>query len=314
MDNYYAFFAETSKLAQSRSKMNILACVLRVTVILVSCRAQTLNKNSSRILTVPDKPVIKIVVYDNIVGYLNWIQDWFIKHAATKCPNSVCNLSRDKSSIDRADIIVFHAPTHNREGLRFPRNVRKGSIKVLFSLEQPKYAQILSDREDIQANFDLLATYSMSHYYPGTSVPNMPLTYYPLNIKPPEAVLLPAKPFSEKTGYNTGVNVVVFTSNCKAAGAAQRTTFVKELMKYIPVHSYGKCFNNREEPEMPEDPSWPPQAQRRGRKVKVLSHYKFYLAFENLEVQDYVSEKIFEGLLAGSLPVYRGTQGLHLKN
>lgn len=42
------------------------------------------------------------------------------------------------------------------------------------------------------------------------------------------------------------------------------------------------------------------------RKVKILSRYKFYLAFENLAVDDYVSEKIFEGLFAGTVPVYRG--------
>jgi hypothetical protein len=28
------------------------------------------------------------------------------------------------------------------------------------------------------------------------------------------------------------------------------------------------------------------------RKVKVLSHYKFYLAFENYAIEDYVSEKV----------------------
>lgn len=97
--------------------------------------------------------------------------------------------------------------------------------------------------------------------------------------------------------------VVLFTSNCKAAGAVERFHYVQELMKYIPVgrcsshnlidiaismqlmtcvffrsvyssrillrkvHSYGKCLNNRQEPEMPEDPKWPAPAQRRARFV-----------------------------------------------
>lgn len=42
-----------------------------------------------------------------------------------------------------------------------------------------------------------------------------------------------------------------------------------------------------------------------------MSNYKFYLAFENLAVEDYVSEKVFEGLLAGTVPVYRGTSAIH---
>lgn len=78
------------------------------------------------------------------------------------------------------------------------------------------------------------------------------------------------------------------------------------------MHSYGKCFNNVQEPEDKEDdPNWPPIAQRRARKIKVLSNYKFYLAFENSPIEDYVSEKVFEGLLAGSVPVYRGARSIH---
>ena len=65
-------------------------------------------------------------------------------------------------------------------------------------------------------------------------------------------------------------------------------------------------MKNSNEPEMPKDPGWPEIAQRRARKVKVLSNYKFYLAFENFAVDDYVSEKVFEGLFAGTVPVYRG--------
>jgi negative regulator of replication initiation len=61
------------------------------------------------------------------------------------------------------------------------------------------------------------------------------------------------------------------------------------------VHSYGTCLHNRDEPspqQIPDDPRWPAIAQRRARKIKVLSHYKFYLAFENAPIDDYVSEKV----------------------
>jgi hypothetical protein len=42
----------------------------------------------------------------------------------------------------------------------------------------------------------------------------------------------------------------------------------------------------------------------------VLRQYKFYLAFENAHVEDYVSEKVYEGIIAGTLPVYRGTPNI----
>ena len=92
--------------------------------------------------------------------------------------------------------------------------------------------------------------------------------------------------------FAIGVPVVLFTSNCDRAGATERYKYLEELMKHVKVHSYGKCFNNRKEPEMPDDPAWPAIAQRRARKVKILSQYKFYLAFENAPVDDYVSEKV----------------------
>jgi len=63
-------------------------------------------------------------------------------------------------------------------------------------------------------------------------------------------------------------------------------------MALLPVHSYGRCLNNRPEPALPDDPRWPSIAQKRARKIKVLSRYKFYLAFENAPIVDYVSEKV----------------------
>ena len=38
----------------------------------------------------------------------------------------------------------------------------------------------------------------------------------------------------------------------------------------------------------------------------MLRRYPFYLAFENSDETDYVSEKVFHALEAGVLPVYAG--------
>jgi len=158
----------------------------------------------------------------------------------------------------------------------------KTPVFALLSLEQPRYATMLQNKYALAKTFDLLATYSLEPKYPGTSIPNLPLTYYPLHILSPTSVLQPPRPYKEKTGYGTGVSVVLFTSNCHNAGASGRFKYVEELMKHITVHSYGKCLHNRDEPKLPDDPAWPQLEgpQRRARKVKVLSHYKFYLAFE----------------------------------
>lgn len=38
----------------------------------------------------------------------------------------------------------------------------------------------------------------------------------------------------------------------------------------------------------------------------LLHHYKFYLAIENSRDEDYVTEKLYQGLRAGSVPIYFG--------
>jgi hypothetical protein len=71
-------------------------------------------------------------------------------------------------------------------------------------MEQPKYAEVLANLPYLQRNMDLMVTYSLAATYPGTSLPNLPITYYPLNIVSPQAVMQPPRPFKDKTGYNSG--------------------------------------------------------------------------------------------------------------
>lgn len=40
------------------------------------------------------------------------------------------------------------------------------------------------------------------------------------------------------------------------------------------------------------------------KKVEALKHYKFSLAFENSNEEDYVTEKFFQSLVAGIYPDY----------
>lgn len=217
---------------------------------------------------------------------------------------------------------MFHAPKHfthvKPPVLQSPYGGKP--YYALLSMEQPKYAKVLGDMKYIQENFDLLLTYSLSPTYPGTNIPNLPITYYPLNILSSRAVLHDPRPFQDKHGYSNGkVSVAAFVSNCIKAGANERQTYIRELMKLVEVHSYGSCLNNMKEEDVAKkeqgglnpDKGWPEVAQRRARKVKLLSRYKFYLALENSPVDDYVSEKIFEGFFSGSVPIYRGAPTIH---
>ena len=111
-------------------------------------------------------------------------------------------------------MILFHAPTHHN-GIPSRKNkqsssssslagAKKKPIYTLISMEQPKYALILQNKKLLEESFDLLATYSLKNFYPGTSIPNLPLTYYPLHILALESILQQPKPFMHKNGYDTG--------------------------------------------------------------------------------------------------------------
>ena len=38
----------------------------------------------------PNKPVVRVVAHDRIRGFLNWLQEWFMDAARTKCPTTTC--------------------------------------------------------------------------------------------------------------------------------------------------------------------------------------------------------------------------------
>ena len=105
-----------------------------------------------------------------------------------------------------ADIVLFHGATHS-----FSYPDKRDAIFALLSMEQPKYAPILLNPAGLK-QFDLLSTYSMEPVYPGTTIPNLPISYYPLNLVSASAVLSPPRPFISKTGFGTGNRPLAFMS------------------------------------------------------------------------------------------------------
>jgi hypothetical protein len=80
-----------------------------------------------------------------------------------------------------------------------------------------------------------------------------------------------------------------------------RTHYAYELMRYLPVHSYGRCLRNR---------PWPEDDGTRAAKHRLIARYRFTLAFENSVADDYVTEKFFDPLMVGSVPVYLGARNV----
>ena len=71
-----------------------------------------------------------------------------------------------------------------------------------------------------------------------------------------------------------------------------RFDFFHELNKYKKIDMGGRAFNNI--------------GEYIDNKIKFLSSYKFSFSMENSEGDGYVSEKIIDSFLAGTIPIYYG--------
>ena len=96
--------------------------------------------------------------------------------------------------------------------------------------------------------------------------------------------------------------VAIFLSDCSFKW---RFDYVKELMKYIHVDSYGRCFHN--------------VLQNTSRfasdqyeiMTTTLQSYRMLLTFENLNQENYITEKIWVAYQSGAIPVYLGPPDIY---
>ena len=85
-------------------------------------------------------------------------------------------------------------------------------------------------------------------------------------------------------------------NNCNSQSNRER--IVEALLKTpLRVDSLSSCLNNAELPSGVTD---------RNNKTAILEQYLFHLALENQQYDDYITEKLWGALQAGTLPIYMG--------
>ncbi|CAF3054167.1 unnamed protein product [Rotaria socialis] len=98
--------------------------------------------------------------------------------------------------------------------------------------------------------------------------------------------------------------ILWINSNCDTP--SNRTAYMLELMRYISVDVRGKCGN----------PSWNQSSTLSDpkyfaiEKTTLASEYLFTIAIENSLEYDYVTEKLWQPLAAGSVPLYLGAPNI----
>jgi hypothetical protein len=152
---------------------------------------------------------------------------------------------------------------------------------VAWSLESDRFYPRLRDPKYMR-QFDLTMTYRWDS--------DVPVAYFGPDTRD-DLLRAPAL----KT---TSAPLVAFVSN--GIDLSGRFKYLQELMQCLPVDSYGLTLQNK---KLPED-------KRRETKLETIAAYKFTVAFENSISHDYVSEKFFDPLIVGSVPVYMGAPNI----
>jgi hypothetical protein len=89
---------------------------------------------------------------------------------------------------------------------------------------------------------------------------------------------------------------------------SRRKSYLRDLMQHLDVHCYGRLFQTHEAGEPGRGKSG--KQKNRQKKREIIRCYKFTLAFENAIARDYVTEKFYQPLLEGSVPVYMGAPNI----
>ncbi len=194
-----------------------------------------------------------------------------------------CEITEDRRRLDEADAVVFHVPT-----LRFYHRPRKrpGQLWVAWSLESDVNYPNLSDPA-FMARFDLTMTYRRDA--------DVIWGYQPfyLSADNMERALLtpPRRKNSERPV------AMLISSPIDRSG---RRAYARELARHIPIDSYGRFLRNK---RLPHDSGRP-------TKLDLIAQYPFTVAFENSISDDYVTEKLYDPLVAGSVPIYLGARNV----
>ncbi|XP_068249644.1 glycoprotein 3-alpha-L-fucosyltransferase A [Palaemon carinicauda] len=217
-------------------------------------------------------PYKKILMYNGMNSWgLRAGRGQFMK---LKCPVDTCVLTGSRSEISSADAVMFKDHFSMPPNKRDPRQVW-----VMFMLECPMHTQHFTNKNV----FNWTATY---RHDSDIVAPYEKWVYYDPSIR--------QKPQEINYSANKTKQVAWFVSNCGARN--NRLQYAKELGKYIGVDIFGACGTKR----CPRSNS--------AKCFEMLNRdYKFYLAFENSNCRDYITEKFFvNGLSHHILPIVMG--------
>lgn len=211
-----------------------------------------------------------------------------------RCGNVKCYSTNKRDFLDNSNTkgILFYGTSVNIQDLPLPR--RTDHEWCLFHEESPLNNYILSHEQFIQL-FNHTATFKRESDYPITTQDIFSLEY--LIERQPIAIDIKNKKRHE------GLSAVMYAQSHDNVPSF-RDMYVKELMNYLDIDSYGTCLHNK---DLPENLRNAAKSFQEDQFLDFIANYKFHLAFENAVCDDYMTEKLMRPLHVGSVPIYYGS-------
>ncbi|KAI9469924.1 MAG: hypothetical protein EXX96DRAFT_588015 [Benjaminiella poitrasii] len=207
-----------------------------------------------------------------IIYWTKWFntdqwEDYTIDHCNQ---NYNCKITHDRTKLNHSSVVIFHASDITNTNDMPP--LSRDRAWVYHNAEAPKH------QPDIIDTMQYSMTYRLDSDFPWGYLEKSSL----LNAMEQDV---------DRRKKTAKAPVAWIVSNCKASN--YRHHYVRELKKWINVDIYGHCMNNAPFPA-------------NTTLMELISHYHFYLALENSNCKDYVTEKLSNAYMAGVIPIVDG--------
>ena len=277
-----------------RTAQLMLLALLIVTFVLVSERTSWDEKTAAK--RVPRSGIHKLILVYTEYRFAPWAPT--IKKAAdyeftdwdgAPCEERRCEVTYDKGLLNVSDAVLVHGlPLPQFSVQEMTANRPAHQRWVYYVKESPGSLGGIDARFD--GIFNWTATYRKDS-----------------DFFVPYGAYVEAEPIaSGEEAWNFALNrdkMAAFGASSHCTG--QRFAFVRALMKHIPVSVFGKCA-----PDLDPAQKWHCPHNLGQGCAKELARHKFYLAFENSNCKDYLTEKYWRNSLQRNLvPVVLGGSG-----
>jgi hypothetical protein len=189
-----------------------------------------------------------------------------------------------RTYLPRARAVIFHVPDLSARPAVLAEFLKlekpRGQLWVAWSMESAVNYPLM-DAPTFARRIDLWMTYRRSSEVWTPYIPGQDEWEKALRRPPPEKTAAATTAMFQSASYNH----------------SGRLEFADSLMRELEVHSFGRALNNRAL-AVPD--------RGHATKLSTIGRYKFCLSLENAIEDDYVTEKFFDPLLVGTIPIYRG--------